>query len=205
MTPSQPTHCNHCHPLLIGITGGIGSGKSVVSHILRIAGLPVYDTDSEAKRIMDSPVVKSQIIATWGTALYQADGSLDRRKLANIVFNNPEQLTTLNNIVHPAVRNDFAQYAATCLSPALFVESAILQSAHMDNELQYVWLVTADTETRIERVMQRNSLSRAEVISRINAQAPYQPDNRTRIIVNDGRKAVLPQVSSLLAETGIEW
>lgn len=75
----------------------------------------------------------------------------------------------------------------------------------MDNELQYVWLVTADTETRIERVMQRNSLSRTEVISRIKAQAPYQPDNRTRIIVNDGRKAVLPQVSSLLAEAGIEW
>ena len=128
MTPSQPTHCNRHRPLLIGITGGIGSGKSVVSHILRIAGLPVYDTDSEAKRIMDSPVVKNQIIATWGTTLYQADGSLDRRKLANIVFNNPEQLTTLNNIVHPAGRNA-ARPLLRCGNDRL-VDGTRVQTAH---------------------------------------------------------------------------
>ena len=73
----------------------------------------------------------------------------------------------------------------------------------MDDGLQYVWLVTADPETRIERVMRRNGISRNEVISRIESQTPYRPDNRTRTIVNDGRKAVLPQIIGLLAEIGI--
>ena len=201
MSP-QPTLSNHT-PLLIGITGGIGSGKSVVSHILRIAGLPVYDTDSEAKHIMDSPAVKQQISDTWGPELYLVDGSLDRRRLAAIVFNDPSQLARLNALVHPAVRNDFASRAAQSTSPLFFVESAILQSAGMDGGLQYVWLVTADPETRIERVMRRNGISRNEVISRIESQTPYRPDDRTRTIVNDGRKAVLPQIIGLLAEIGI--
>lgn len=203
MRPIQPTPYNSPRPLLIGITGGIGSGKSVVSHILRIAGLPVYDTDSEAKRIMDSPDIKKQIAATWGNELYLADGSLDRRRLAAIVFNDPAQLARLNAMIHPAVRDDFARRAATCTAPAFFVESAILQNAGMDSGLQYVWLVTADTETRIERVMRRNAIGRDEVISRIDSQTPYRTDSRTRIIVNDNRQAVLPQVAALLAEAGI--
>ena len=99
MSP-QPTLSNH-PPLLIGITGGIGSGKSVVSHILRIAGLPVYDTDSEAKHIMDSPAVKQQISDTWGPELYLADGSLDRRRLAAIVFNDPSPTPPANPPVSP--------------------------------------------------------------------------------------------------------
>lgn len=175
----------------------------MVSHILRIAGLPVYDTDSEAKRIMDSPDIKKQIASIWGDELYMADGSLDRRRLAAIVFNDPTQLARLNAMIHPAVRDDFAHRTATCTAPALFVESAILQDANMDHGLQYVWLVTADTETRIERVMRRNAIGRDEVISRIESQTPYRPDNRTRIIVNDGRRAILPQVTALLAEAGI--
>lgn len=184
----------------IGITGGIGSGKSVISRILRSMSYPVYDTDSEAKRIMDTPSLKQAIAAAWGTQIYLPDGTLDRRQLSAIVFSNPEQLARLNNIVHPAVRQDYALWVQRSRSPIVFVESAILQESHMDTTLDYIWLVEADAETRITRVMQRNNLSREQVEQRICSQHPYSGDFRTRTIVNDSVQAVMPQLLRLLDE-----
>ncbi len=184
----------------IGITGGIGSGKSVISRMLRAMRYPVYDTDSEAKRIMDTPSLKQAIAAAWGTQIYLPNGALDRQQLSAIVFSNPEQLARLNQIVHPAVRQDYALWAQRSRSPIVFVESALLQESHMDTALDYIWLVEADAETRITRVMRRNNLSRWQVEQRIRSQQPYSRDIRTRTIVNDGAQSVMPQLLHLLDE-----
>ena len=182
----------------IGITGGIGSGKSIVSRILQSMQYPVYDTDRQAKRLMDTPAIRNLLLARWGNTIINTDGTLNRTQLASIVFNNPSELSHLNNIVHPAVRNDYAQWVTEQTSPLVFVESAILHQANMTKSLEYVWLVTADRETRIQRVMQRNNCTREEVEARMATQHEAAIDARTRIIINDNKHAVLPQIIKLL-------
>lgn len=161
---------------------------------------PVYDTDSEAKRIMDTQPIRQAIADTWGKQIYHPDNTLNRQKLSAIVFSSPEQLSRLNNIVHPAVRQHYALWVQQQQSPIVFVESAILQESHMDQTLDHIWLVEADTETRILRVMQRNNLSRRQVEQRIRSQQPYNSNNRTHTILNDGKHAVIPQIIRLLRE-----
>lgn len=182
----------------IGITGGIGSGKSIVSQILRIMQYPVYDTDREAKRLMNTPEIKEKLMAAWGNEIFDDKGSLDRKKLADIVFSAPDQLSRLNNIVHPAVRNDYTRWAKNQSTQIVFVESAILQQAGMDVALDYVWVVEADRETRIKRVMHRNNMNRRQVEERMANQPIYKGDNRTRKISNNENEAVLPQIIKLL-------
>ena len=185
-------------PIEIGITGGIGSGKSIVSHMLRIMHYPVYDTDSQAKKLMDTPTLREALVAQWGEEIILPDGEINRPRLSQIVFNNPQELSRLNNIVHPAVRNHYAQWVQEQQSPIVFVESAILHQAHMDTTLHHIWVVEADCETRIQRVMQRNNLRREEIEARIASQHTTPIDSRTHTIINNDREAVLPQILTLL-------
>ncbi len=185
----------------IGITGGIGSGKSVVSHILRIMQYPVYDTDSEAQKLMQSHHIQQQLMHTWGESIILPSGAIDRQLLSSIVFNNPQELQKLNNIVHPAVRTHYAQWVTQQQSPITFVESAILHQAHMDTTLQQIWVVEADTETRIQRVIERNNLTREQVEARITSQQTPPQDNRTHTIINDNNTAIIPQIIKLLNNT----
>ena len=186
------------NPIQIGITGGIGSGKSIISKILRIMQYPVYDTDAQAKTLMDTPTLRQALMAQWGKEIIQPNGQINRAHLAQIVFNNPQQLTILNNIVHPAVRNHYAQWVQQQQSPIVFVESAILHQAHMDNTLEHIWLVKADDETRIQRVIQRNNTTRQDVEARIATQCDPPIDHRTHIITNNNNDAILPQIMKLL-------
>lgn len=182
----------------IGITGGIGSGKSIVSRILRTMQYPVYDTDSQAKTLMESASIRQQLATAWGNKIFHPDGSLNRAQLAAIVFNNSEQLKRLNSIVHPAVRHHYAQWVELQISPIVFVESAILHQARMDRTLQYIWVVEADHDTRIERVMQRNRLNREEIEARMASQKPVPYDHHTHIIDNNKHSAILPQILKLI-------
>ncbi len=184
----------------IGITGGIGSGKSIISHILRTMQYPVYDTDSQAKRLMNTPTLQQQLQQQWGNNIFKNDGSLNRQQLATIVFNNPTQLAILNNIVHPAVRHDYTQWVTQQQSHIVFVESAILQQAHMTDTLHHVWIVQADRETRIDRVIKRNNCTRQEVEARIASQQLTITHPHTHIINNDNNHAILPQIIKLLKE-----
>lgn len=186
-------------PIEIGITGGIGSGKSIVSHMLRIMHYPVYDTDSQAKKLMDTPTLHEALVAQWGEEIILPDGEVNRPRLSQIVFNNPQELSRLNNIVHPAVRNHYAQWVQEQQSSIVFVESAILHHAHMDTTLHHIWVVEADCETRIQRVMQRNNLRREEIEARIASQHTTPIDSRTHTIINNDREAVLPQILTLLS------
>ncbi len=185
-------------PIQIGITGGIGSGKSIVSRMLGIMHYPVYDTDSRAKELMDTPTLRQALVEQWGSDIIMPNGEINRPLLSSIVFNDPQQLTHLNNIVHPAVRNHYAQWVQQQQSPIVFVESAILHQAGMDTTLHHIWVVEADRDTRIRRVMQRNNLGRQEIEARIASQHPTPIDHRTHIIANNDHDAVLPQILALL-------
>lgn len=185
----------------IAICGGIGSGKSVVAAIVRAMGYTVYDTDSEARRLMDSsPEIKRRIAAEI-SADAVVDGVIIRPHLAQIVFSDHDALARLNSIVHSAVREDFINRRSRLRGEILFIESAILFESGFDSLADAVWEVTAPDALRVERVMKRNGLSRAEVESRVATQAVTACGHshpRLSLIVNDGVEPVLPQVTNLL-------
>lgn len=186
---------------VIAITGGIGSGKSVVCNILRANNFVVYDCDAEAKRLMDADVDIHYKLNTLIDPHVVVDGKIDRRLLADIVFNDTEKLSTLNSIVHGAVRQDIAKKIKSVSATHFFIETAILYQSGLDKIVDEVWEVTAPRDVRIARVMARNSCTAADVERRIESQDRFTPSSRhphTVEIVNDGLVAVLPRVLSLL-------
>ena len=184
--------------MLIAITGGIGSGKSVVSNVLATMGYPVYDTDSEARRLMNADArVREALIQAFGHEVFGADGTLNRAGLASKVFNNPEALQLLNSIVHPAVRDDVKCWCRNQASPIAFVETAILHQSKMDGMVDAVWTVTAPMQVRIERVMHRSGLTASQVADRIRSQ--QVEEGKTDVVIeNDGEQAILPQIVQAL-------
>lgn len=195
--------CPHLPLPLTAITGGIGSGKSVVSRILRILGHPVYDTDAEAKQLMDTDQeIRTRLAERFGAEIL-LPGSIDRPTLSRIVFASPEALADLNAIVHAAVRADIEAWAASlpASTPRPFVETAILYESRLDRMVTSVWDVTAPIPLRIERVMARNGLTAGQVQARIDAQSAHIPHTLhpdTHTIVNDNLTPLLPQIQALL-------
>lgn len=186
---------------LIAITGGIGSGKSVISDILRAMGHKVYDCDTRAKALMDTDEsIKNDLIDLISIDAVRNDRTIDRKLLSEIVFNDPDALSRLNSIVHKAVRADLRRWRDTSSDKTVWVETAILYASRLDREVDEVWEVTAPTELRVQRVMKRNSMSREQVLARISSQSTTaaQLHPLTKTIVNDGVEPVLPQILSLL-------
>lgn len=186
---------------LIAITGGIGSGKSVISDILRAMGHKVYDCDTRAKALMDTDEsIKDDLINLISINAVRSDRTIDRKLLSEIVFNDPDALSRLNSIVHRAVRADLRRWRDTSSDKTVWVETAILYASRLDREVDEVWEVTAPTELRVQRVMKRNSMSREQVLARISSQSTTaaQLHPLTKTIVNDGVEPVLPQILSLL-------
>lgn len=179
---------------IIAITGGIGSGKSVVCHALSALGYPIYDCDSNAKRLMDSDSLMKQRIAMEVTPnALNSDGTLNRTAISEVVFTDPEKLNALNSIVHGAVRTDFRLWADSSTSEIVFVETAILYESGFNELVNEIWEVTAPLEVRIDRVRKRNGLSREEILRRIsNQQAATNKSHR--IIINDDKTEILPQI-----------
>lgn len=187
---------------LIAVTGGIGSGKSVVCNVLRALGYQVYDCDSQAKRLMDAdPDIKLRIGIEICTDAIDADGKIDRKILAATVFNDDKKLKILNSIVHSAVRADLRAWHAK-QTGLCFVETAILYQSGLDREVEAVWEVTAPVDTRIARVQKRSGLTADEVRARIASQSfiPKAPHPLTYPIINDGHNSLLQQINSLLRD-----
>lgn len=193
-------------PRVIAITGGIGSGKSVVSHVVEAMGYDVYDCDREAKMLMDSSDSIKHDISTRIAPECIHDGAIDRGALAEIVFTDSDKLDTLNAIVHAAVREHLSGWIdshpddSTC-----FVETAILYQSGLDAMVDEVWEVDAPDELRIERVMRRNNMSREKVEDRLRAQKSYVParlHDVRHLINNDGDTAILPRIEQLLRADG---
>ena len=188
--------------MLTAISGGIGCGKTIVSRMVEAMGFPVYDCDSQAARIMDEDEeIKRAIAERIHPEALRPDGSIDRRRLSEIVFADYEALQRLNEIVHAAVRNDVRRWSAQQTSPVSFVETAILYQSGLDRMVDAVWEVDAPLDLRVERVMKRNGIGRSEVLARIASQDRFVAEERhacVAIIVNDGFEPLLPQIERLL-------
>jgi dephospho-CoA kinase len=189
--------------IIVGITGGIGTGKSVVTTILSTMGYPVYDSDSEAKNIMlREPQVIRELQQAFGDDLFD-NGQLNRQRLAGEVFSNANRLQQLNNIVHPAVKNHFRRWVQTQSgSPIVFLESAILFESGFDNETGKIVLITTPEEIRIQRVMERDQCTREQIRQRIAQQWPEERKVKLTdfIIVNDGKQPLLRQTEQMISE-----
>lgn len=182
---------------IIAIAGGIGSGKSVVSDIIRIMGFDVYDCDAEAKRLMNtSEAIKNDLVSAFGADAITEQGEINRPYISSVVFGNQIALNKINSIVHTRVKEDILDKMNRSENDILFVETAILMQSNLLDIINGALLVTAPKEVRVERVMKRNGIAREDVLKRIEAQEgqDYSKISNLKVIENDGIEAVLPQV-----------
>ncbi|WGK94209.1 MULTISPECIES: dephospho-CoA kinase [Flavobacterium] len=155
---------------IIGLTGGIGSGKTTLATYMQSLGIPVFIADEEAKKLMQSAEVLRKIQAVFGEVVFK-NGQLNRQELASIVFAKPEKLNQLNGIIHPVVKKQFKIWLDQHQSaPFVVYEAAILFESGSYQNCDAIITITAPLEDRIVRVMQRDNSSREQVLNRINAQ-----------------------------------
>jgi dephospho-CoA kinase len=181
----------------VGVTGGIGSGKTLICSVFSSLGIPVFNADNEAKIIIntDNDVIL-KIIELFGDDIY-TNNSIDRKKLAAIIFNNKVALNSINSIIHPKVRDAFNEW---CLQfsnmPYVIQEAAILFESDVYKELDYNITVSASETIRIMRVMQRDSVSEEKIKERIKNQISDQERLKLAdfVIDNDNNKMILPQI-----------
>jgi dephospho-CoA kinase len=184
----------------LGITGGIGTGKSVVVSFLNAMGIPVYIADDESKRITSSsPVVKEKLISGFGEKIFAGD-VLNKDLLASLLFGNKENLKKANEIIHPEVLNDFLSWSEKQQTSPVVIESAILFESGFNIYVDKVICVTAPEELCIERVMKRSGMSREDVLKRIASQMPEELklQKSDYIIYNDGVSPVIPKVENII-------
>ena len=185
--------------LRIGITGGIGSGKSTVAHIFNVLGIPVYDADAAAKRLVaQNEDLKQKIINAFGKEAY-TDGILNRKYLSSKVFTDPEKIKLLNSLVHPATIQDADEWMREQDSPYVVKEAALIFESGSHKHLDHVIGVSSPEELRIQRTMLRSNLSRGEVLSRMKQQMDEEKKMALCdfIIINDEEQMVIPQVLAL--------
>ena len=182
----------------ICITGGIGSGKSVVCNIFRQLGIPVYDADTEAKKLYNTqPEIAEKIKKEISEEVFDKKGIIDKQKLAGIVFNDETVLKKLNKIVHPYVIRDFEEWCAHhANAPYVLKEAAILFESGTDKKCDKIITVTASLELRIQRTMQRDKRTKQEVELIIDKQSGDDEKIKRSdfVIINDEQQMVIPQV-----------
>lgn len=182
--------------LRIGLTGGIGSGKSTVAKIFETLGIPVYYADDAGKRLMnENEALKTAIKKNFGDATY-TDGQLNRQLLSSLVFNDPQKLALLNSLVHPATIKDAEEWMQQQTSPYAIKEAALIFESGSQGQLDKVIGVYAPATVRVNRVMQRDGVSREAVISRMNKQINEEIKMRLcdYVIHNDEQQLLIPQV-----------
>jgi dephospho-CoA kinase len=182
----------------VGITGGIGSGKTTVCHIFEALQIPIYYADDRAKWLMThDAAIKTAILDLFGEAAYLEDGALNRGHIANIVFKNSSKLSELNQIVHPAVAKDGENWFERLVEvPYAIKEAALLIESGSHKQLDQLIVVTAPLPLRIERVMSRDNATREDIEARIAKQMEESAKVNLAdfVINNDGQQALIPQV-----------
>ena len=185
----------------IGITGGIGSGKSVVASLFQLLGVPVYIADEESKRLTNqSMTIRRQLIANYGEAIYTAEG-LNKPLLAAKIFQDPAQRRIVNGIIHPEVKHHFEAWAAQQETPLCAIESAILFESGFDQVVDTHLMVYAPKALRIERATARDAASREAIQQRIESQMSDEEKRELadHLIYNDNQQPLIPQVTALIA------
>lgn len=187
-------------PLKVGVTGGIGSGKSVVCRIFSILGIPVFEADTEARRIIDhDPEIRKALSQLLGREVFPEPGVTDRKKMAHAIFNNQEILNEVNAIVHPAVRQRFKEWWLSQETPYVVQEAAILFESGASGLMDLNILITAPDEVKAARIVKRDGFSIQQVRERMDNQ---WPDARKLpladfVIHNDGHQFLIEQVMDI--------
>ena len=187
----------------IAITGGIGSGKSYVSHLLEDMNIPVYNADNEAKRLTVSDEgIRRELVALLGEEVYK-EGALNRPLLASYLFSDPAHAAQINAVIHPRVRKDFAAWAERLEGCEVAgMESAILYEASFEDTVDAVVMVYAPVDLRVQRAMYRDGASEEQVRARIAAQ--MDDDEKCRradfTVVNDGVQPLIPQLNAIIEQ-----
>jgi dephospho-CoA kinase len=180
----------------IGLTGGIGSGKTYIAGILEKMGYPVYYSDAQSKALTDThPFIREKLVARFGREIYTAQG-LNRKVLAELIFASEEHRLFVNELIHPLVRNNFEHWCSEQRSPIVFNEAAILFETGAYRQFDGTLLVVAPLELRIERVMQRDRCSQKEVEERMKSQ--WSDDQKiplaTAVITSNGKFPLVSQI-----------
>ncbi len=190
----------------IGVTGGIGSGKSVVCEIFKLYNIPIFNADTEAKKLNDtSPVIRKQLIHHFGNDIY-VDDKLNRRKFADLIFNNERNLKIANSIIHPVVADCFIEWCSKYNNqPFIIIEAALLIEAGFHQLVDKVITVYAQDEVRIERVMKRDSIARDQVEARMLNQMTQEEKIKFSdfVIFNDNKKSLITQISRVIAKLSV--
>ncbi|HSM47064.1 MAG TPA: dephospho-CoA kinase [Draconibacterium sp.] len=183
--------------LTIGITGGIGSGKSTVCQIFKILGIPVFEADLVAKTLINSNTeIKKGLVALFGREIYGSDNRINRKMLADLIFNDDNLLEQVNRLVHPVVRNEFINWLKTQNSEYIIHEAAILFESGFYKMMNYTILVSAPEEMRIDRVTKRENITPEMVRGRMAKQWSDEEKRKltTLELVNDNKKLIIPQI-----------
>lgn len=189
--------------MIVGLTGGIGSGKTIVAHLFETMGCIIYNSDNKAKEVYFQPLVKKQVVELLGNEAYLNETEINKDFISKKVFSNTELLHQLNNIIHPAVKADFILFQSKLpLGTIIIKESAILFETGIYKDLDKTILVTAPLELKIERVKKRNVTSEEDVKKRMSAQwtDEQKAPLANFVIVNDLTKALIPQVVTIIQQ-----
>ena len=186
----------------IGLTGGIGSGKTFVGALFSKLDIPVFSADLEAKRCMvEDKTLKQEIQNVFGDEVYE-NGLLQKEILAEIIFKDKQKLEKLNKLVHPVVKQSFETWCAEQTSKIAIKEAAILFESDSHITLDKVICVSAPEETRIERVIKRDNISREQVMARIERQMSQHEKEKLSdfVIINDEKELLLPQIIKIITQ-----
>lgn len=184
----------------IGVTGGIGSGKTVVTTLLEVMGIPVYIADEQSKRLTDtSPVIREKLVALFGPAIYTPKG-LNRKLLASHIFNSADCLDRVNRIIHPEVSRHFRHWVEQQPGDICAIESAILFESGFDRIVDFSLMVYAPLELRIRRACKRDGAGREDILKRINSQLSdeVKRERSSFVVFNDDAQALLPQIEKVM-------
>ena len=181
----------------VGVTGGIGSGKSTVCKVFKVLGIPVFEADKVGRLLMNTDTqIHARLVHLFGASVYLPDQTIDRKYLSGIVFNDPSLLAKLNSIVHPAVRNAFENWVLDQHSPYVIQEAAILFESGFYKMMDKTIVVATDETERVQRVMKRDAISEEQVRQRIRNQ--WTDEQRIKladfVIGNNDNELILPQI-----------
>ena len=183
----------------VGVTGGIGSGKSVVCRMLGILGVPVFEADAEGRRLLaEDKAVQQEVVEQFGEGIL-VDGRIDRARLAEQVFHDPKALSRLNGIIHPRVRSGFNAWAEGQSATYVVIEAALLVGTEGASQVDHLVVVSAPEEIRIRRVVQRDGVSAEAVKARMRNQVSEaeRVEAADTVLHNDDEQMLIPQVLAL--------
>lgn len=195
----------------VGITGGIGSGKTTVCNVFRLLGVPVFEADAVAKKLVDTnKKIRTGLTDLYGPGIYTPNNGIDRKKLAAIIFNDDLQLKKVNALIHPVVREEFRNWLKKQDAPYVIHEAAILFESGFYKMMDFTILVSAPEKMRIGRVTKREGSTPEQVKERMAKQWSDEEKRKlaTTEIVNDNRELIIPRILKIdkqLRENGKIW